>query len=261
MLNMPVETNELRRAGTSGADAAVHASAPLAASAVSAPVELSDWSPSRSPIVRPSPAITIALIGGQCLLRDATASLLTAQDGLNVLGTFESATQFLATDWDNPPAVLMLDCDRGDPEDCRCAVEMLSSSHAESRIVMLCREICEEVVRCAIDHRVSGVLLKSYSTEDIRAAIAYTVTGRTVMPAGWQRVVAPRPGAQLGLSPRHRQILALIAQGRRNEEIAMDLELSPNTIKFHIRALYSRMGVRNRVEAANQHAQMSSGGA
>ena len=65
----------------------------------------------------------------------------------------------------------------------------------------------------------------------------------------------------MGLSPRHRQILALIAQGRCTEEIALDLELSPNTIKFHIRALYSRLGVCNRVEAANQHAQMTSGGA
>ena len=81
------------------------------------------------------------------------------------------------------------------------------------------------------------------------------------MPAGWQRVMWPQQGGQGGLSPRHRQILALIAQGRRNEEIARDLNLSPNTIKFHVRALYARMGVRNRVEAANQHAQMTSGGA
>lgn len=126
---------------------------------------------------------------------------------------------------------------------------------------MLCGEVCEEVVRCAIDHRVGGVLLKSYSTEDVRAAVRYTTTGRTVMPAGWQRVVAPHQGGRGGLSPRHRQILALIAQGRRNEEIARDLNLSPNTIKFHVRALYARMGVRNRVEAANQHTQMTSGGA
>jgi DNA-binding NarL/FixJ family response regulator len=168
--------------------------------------------------------------------------------------------QFLAAGWERPPAVLLLDCDRGAPGDCQKDVELLGSSSVESRVVMLCRDICEEVVGCAIEHRVSGVLLKSYSTEDIRAAIAYTATGRTIMPAGWQRVVAPHEGGRVGLSPRHRQILALIAQGRCNEEIAMDLELSPNTIKFHIRALYSRLGVRNRVEAANLHAQMTSGG-
>jgi DNA-binding NarL/FixJ family response regulator len=257
---MPSETNESRRDADKGLGALVYAP-PVAAGVARGPAEWRDWSPSRSPLVRPSPAITLALIGGQRLLREATANLLTAQDGLNVLGTFESAAQFLAADGASPPAVLLLDCDGGDPGDCQRAVGALSSPHVKSRIVMLCGEICEEVVRCAIAHRVSGVLLKSYSTEDIRAAIRYTATGRTVMPAGWQRVVTPHPGARGWLSPRHRQILALIAQGRRNDEIARDLNLSPNTIKFHIRALYARMGVRNRVEAANQHAQMTSGGA
>ncbi len=257
---MPSETNESRRDIDKGMGALVYAP-PVPASVASRAAEWSDWSPSRSPLVRPSPTITLALIGGQRLLREATASLLTAQDGLNVLGTFESAAQFLAADGKSPPAVLLLDCDGGGPGDCQSAVGALSAAHVKSRIVMICTEVCEEVVRCAIDHRVSGVLLKSYSTDDIRAAIGYTATGRTVMPAGWQRVVTPHSGARGGLSPRHRQILALIAQGRRNGEIARDLNLSPNTVKFHIRALYARMGVRNRVEAANQHAQMTSGGA
>ncbi len=259
MLNMPSGMNELRRDGALGSDGVVCAPPPVAVLGASVPTEWRGWSPSTNPLVRPSPTVTLALIGGQRLLREATASLLTAQDGLNVLGAFESAAEFLAADWDSPPAVLLFDCDGGDPGGCRSAVGALGSSRAGSRIVMLCREICEEVVRCAIEHRVSGVLLKSYSAEDIRAAIAYTATGRTVMPAGWQRAVAP--GGGMGLSPRHRQILALIAQGRCTEEIALDLELSPNTVKFHIRALYSRLGVCNRVEAANQHAQMTSGGA
>ena len=116
----------------------------------------------------------------------------------------------------------------------------------------------EEVVRCAIENGVSGVLLKEYSIEHVRTAVAYMATGRTVMPAGWQRLAAPQ-SRQLALSPRHLEILALIAQGRCTEEIATALELSPNTIKFHVRALYSRLGVRNRVEAANRYAQMSSG--
>jgi DNA-binding NarL/FixJ family response regulator len=253
---MPLGTNELRQGGTSHSNSA-------GAAATKRPASLSPgwrgWSSSGSSLGR-SPTITLALIGGQRLLREATASLLTAQDGLNVLGTFECAAQLLTAGFEEPPAMLLLDCDGEDHRDCQRTVEALRLSCMESRIVMLCQDICEELVRCAIKHRVSGVLLKSYSTEDIRAAISYAATGRTLMPAGWQRVVSESSEGRRGLSPRHRQILALIAQGRRNEEIALDLELSPNTIKFHIRALYSRLGVRNRVEAANQHAQMTSGG-
>jgi two-component system response regulator DesR len=209
---------------------------------------------------RPRPAITIALIGGQRLLRDATASLLTAQDGLQVLGAFATAAECLAAEWKRAPAVLLLDCDGGELGECSAAMEELSARFARSRVVLLCRTACEEVVRCAIEHRASGVLLKSYTTEDILAALAYTATGRTVLPAGWQQLLPAQRVGEAGLSPRHRQILALIAAGRRNEEIALDLDLSPNTIKFHIRALYARLGVRNRVEAANLHAQITSGG-
>ncbi len=217
-----------------------------------------EW-PGRPHIDRPQPALTIVLIGGQRLLRDATASLLTAQDGLQVLGAYASAAEFLTVTWEHPPTVLLLDWDGGQPGNCGAAVQLLSQASAQSRIVLLCRTVCEEVVHCAIEHRASGVLLKSYSTEDILAALAYTATGRTVLPAGWQQLLPAQLSNGARLSPRHRQILALIAVGRRNEEIARELQLSPNTIKFHIRALYSRLGVRNRVEAANLHAQIASG--
>ncbi|HXA54493.1 MAG TPA: response regulator transcription factor [Solirubrobacteraceae bacterium] len=207
---------------------------------------------------RPRPAIAIVLIGGQRLLRDATASLLTAQDGLHVLGTFACAEEFMAASFAAPPAVLLLDGDGGHGE-CAAALKRLHAAPGGPRVVLLCRSTSEEIVRCAIEHRAGGVLLKSYSTADILAALAYTATGRTVLPAGWQRSLPSHSGAA-ALSRRHRQILALIATGRRNEEIALDLDLSPNTIKFHIRALYSRLGVRNRVEAANQYAQIAGGG-
>ncbi len=197
---MPSETNESRRDVEEGLGALVYAP-PVAALATSGPAEWSDWSPSSSPLVRPIRTITLALIGGQRLLREATANLLTAQDGLNVLGTFESAAQFLAADGASPPAVLLLDCDGGGLGDCQSAVGALNSSRMKSRIVLLCGEICEEVVRCAIAHRVSGVLLKSYSTEDIRAAIRYTATGRTVMPAGLAAGGRPAPGSARRAEP------------------------------------------------------------
>jgi two-component system, NarL family, response regulator DesR len=221
---------------------------------------LSSKSGGRPHLDRPTPAITIALIGGQQLLREATASLLNVQDGLHVLGAFGSAAELLAAQWEIPPAVLLLDCDGGELGECGAAVEELSATFVGARVVLLCRTACEEIVRCAIERRASGVLLKSYSTEDILAALAYTATGRTVLPAGWQQQLpAAQDGDGAKLSPRHRQILAQIAAGRRNKEIALDLQLSQNTIKFHIRALYSRLGVRNRVEAANLHAQITSG--
>jgi DNA-binding NarL/FixJ family response regulator len=211
-----------------------------------------------SPIPDASTVIKLALIGGGRLMRGATANLLAAQEGFEVQGAFESPAHFLASDLGGQSDVLLLDCD-GDPASCRTAVSVLTRAHGEAKLVMLCQEVSQETIRCAMEYRVGGVLLKSYSTEDIAQAIRYMASGRTIMPAGWQRAAAPIRCDPLALSPRLRQILILIAQGLGNDEIAAHLALSPNTIKFHVRALYARLGVHNRVEASTLYAQMIRG--
>jgi DNA-binding NarL/FixJ family response regulator len=257
---MPSATDELHIAGTPAANGVAYTPLPRAADLARVPDWLNGGAVAPALPLRPGPTIALALIGGQRMLREATAGLLAAQDGLDVLGTFDSASHFLAARWgESPPAVLLFDCDDVDPEGRLQAVQRLCATRERFRLVLLCRETCAEVMHCAIEHRLSGVLLKSCSAEDLGAALAYTASGRTVLPAGWQQAASsPCPHEGPGLSPRHRQILALIARGRRNGEIANELALSPNTVKFHVRALYARIGVRNRVEAANQYAQMTS---
>jgi DNA-binding NarL/FixJ family response regulator len=249
------EINKPRRVGS--------AVVPVARSLSRAPAEMpGEWGSrlfSESSFGRHSPTITVGLIGGQRLLRNAIARHLADQDGMDVLGAFESVADFLVIDVEKQPDVLLLDCDGGAPGGCQSAVRTLSA-HAKSAIVMFCGEMREEIIRCAIEYRVGGIILKSFSTDDVMSAMQYMATGRTVMPAGWQRVGARPLEQKVSLSPRHRQILALIAQGMRNEEIANELELSPNTIKFHIQALYLRLEVRNRVQAANQYAQITGDG-
>jgi DNA-binding NarL/FixJ family response regulator len=196
-------------------------------------------------------------------VRGATAKLLHAQDGLEVVGSFDSVRQFLADDLREPPAVLLLDCD-GDggvaEASCRTAVSIVSRAHPTIKLALLCHELSTEIARCATEYRVGGVLLKNYTAEDVRRAIGYMASGRTIMPAGWQRAAASIQRDPQLLSPRLRQIHALLAQGLSNEQIAAELTLSPNTVKFHVRALYARLGVHNRVEASLLYAQLTRGG-
>ncbi len=196
-------------------------------------------------------------------MRGATAKLLAAQDGLEVVGCFDSIGQFLAEDLPEPPAVLLLDCDGegGIAEaSCRTAASVISRAYPDVRLALLCRELSTEIARCAMEYRVGGVLLKSYTAEDVRHAIGYMASGRTIMPAGWQRAAASIQRDPQLLSPRLRQIHTLLARGLSNEEIAAELALSPNTVKFHVRALYARLGVHNRVEASLLYAQLTRGG-
>jgi DNA-binding NarL/FixJ family response regulator len=251
-------TDALRRSRVTGLGYAQLTGAPLPLRPPGAPGASRGWPASHSPFAERGRSVTLALIGGQRMLREATASLIGAQDGLRVLGAFESAAQYLLDTAGSQPAVLLLDCDCGFESGQEIAA--LRSASVDSKVLMLCRQVSEELIHCAIEHRAGGVILKSCCMQELRAAIAYVASGRTVMPSGWQRLVAADPSEHLEASPRQREILSLIAEGRCNQEIAARLELSPNTVKFHIRSLYARLGVRNRVEAANVHAQMTSGG-
>ncbi len=199
--------------------------------------------------------IVLALVGGERLLREATASVLAAQPGLQVCGSFESALAFLGSGGAALPAAVLLDCDGTSAAARDSSIVALRAADVQAVLLLLCREIDEEIVRCAIEHRVGGIVLKRYSVAEVAAAITYALTGRTVLPSGWQSALAD--GRPARLSPRHRQVLALIAQGRGNGQIAAELGVSLNTVKFHVRALYARLGVRNRVEAANEFALMS----
>jgi DNA-binding NarL/FixJ family response regulator len=133
------------------------------------------------------------------------------------------------------------------------AVAEIRRTYPEVKILLLCGAVSPEVIRCAIDERVEGVVLKSDTAEEVILALRHVLEGRAVMPVGWQAAsVEPRPDAQLAaLSLREREVLDLAARGLRNDEIATRLTISANTVKFHLRAIYSRLGVHNRVQAAH----------
>jgi DNA-binding NarL/FixJ family response regulator len=71
----------------------------------------------------------------------------------------------------------------------------------------------------------------------------------TSSPAPGRAARRPVPGLRLPLSPREVQVLVGIANGRSNKQIARELQLSVDTVKTHLRRLYSRMGARDRAHA------------
>jgi DNA-binding NarL/FixJ family response regulator len=238
-------------------------SATAAAPPLSAPPRMRPMQRALGPTVAPglesllsNGAISIGLIGGQRLMREATANLIAAQEGLELHGTFPSTAAFLTAERRQPPGLLLVDCDGG-AEPWLAALTTLATARVPSLIAMLCHEVSQDIANYAIGNGVSGVILKSDSARDIRDSITYMSSGRTVLPEGWQQAAAAVPREHLRLSPRHREILGMIARGASNEEIADALALSPNTVKFHVRALYARLEVRNRVEAAGRYAQMA----
>jgi DNA-binding CsgD family transcriptional regulator len=90
--------------------------------------------------------------------------------------------------------------------------------------------------------------------------ILFVAVGFLALGAWAARQLTPRPASagfevneaairSLGLTPRECQILAQLASGQSNKELALSLGISPNTVKTHIARLYEKLEVRNRIEA------------
>jgi len=100
-------------------------------------------------------------------------------------------------------------------------------------------------VRRALEEGATGVVAREAPAGTLGAAIAAVRAGLAVVPRDHGRQLV-RPA----LSHRERQVLALMAEGRTNGEIARALILAESTVKCHVSTAYSKLGVGSRREAA-----------
>ncbi len=201
----------------------------------------------------------------RALATEALAWIIT-KNGYHVVGVYSTALELDAVlragQQELQAAIIDADEQTAGLE----AVAEIRCGHPELKILLLCEVATPAVVRCAIEDHIEGVVLKSETVEDMVLALQHVLAGRAVMPAGWQAASAesePGPIRAAALSVREREVLDLVTVGMSNEEVAKHLVISSNTVKFHLRMIYSRLGVHNRVEATRvgSHVQVNRGSA
>ncbi len=136
--------------------------------------------------------------------------------------------------------------------------EVLATTQA--RFVLYSWNLAEEVVAEARSKGVAACLSKAMSAEELVDAIERVAGGETLVsenPPGDAPLTQPDwPGRGAGLSARESEVIALIAQGLTNQEIADRAYLSINTVKTFIRSAYRKIGVERRTQAllwASEH--------
>jgi DNA-binding NarL/FixJ family response regulator len=112
----------------------------------------------------------------------------------------------------------------------------------------------ESKVRAALEAGASGYLLKDAEAEDVAAAVRAAVRGDVHLgPAVARELTASLRAPQVGavtLTPREREVLALIADGRSNREIAKALVVSERTARTHVSNILAKLGLASRTQAA-----------
>jgi DNA-binding NarL/FixJ family response regulator len=115
------------------------------------------------------------------------------------------------------------------------------------RVVLYTWDASSEFLQTARAAGVAGVVLKSQAGDGLADAILRVCAGEWI---GFDNPSRGRSAATSTLTDRELEVLALIALGYSNREIAHELFLSVDTIKTHVRKLFDKLGVRNRAQAA-----------
>jgi DNA-binding NarL/FixJ family response regulator len=196
----------------------------------------------------------------QRVVRDGLATLLGLLPGIDVVGAAADGDEAIElVDRLSPDIVLMdLRMPRCDGVE---ATRRIRESHPQTEVVVLTTYTDDRSVIDALRAGARGFLTKDASAEEIGQAIEAVVHGEAAIdPAVQHHVVnavatttpTPSPGATAlpdGLTRREVEVLALIAEGLANAEIAGRLFIGEATVKSHINHIFNKTGVRDRAQA------------
>jgi DNA-binding NarL/FixJ family response regulator len=183
------------------------------------------------------------------LVLEALERLLEAS-GQNVVARCDSAERLELCVRRNAPDVVLMDTLLAADGDIAGLVAAARRGLDGGRLVLLAPEVTPCLARDALALEIDGVLLKTASSDCVVAGLERIAAGDAVFPAGWLAAAHRATDPCRGLSDRQLEVLELIGQGLPNATIAKRLFISKNTVKFHVAAIYQRLGVSNRVEAA-----------
>ena len=195
------------------------------------------------------PSIRIAVADARQLVAEALGALVETMDGLELVEVFDG-TQSLPAIVARPPDVLLVGIG-ADPTEAFCLVRSLRGIAPNLAIVVVADVLTPELVTFVLEHRLNALLLTDTPSAELAACLDRVTSGHAVMPANWHTVLAThRDDPVDSLSERQLEVLTLVAEGCSYEEIGTRLFISANTVKFHLRSIYMRLGVRNRMAAA-----------
>jgi DNA-binding NarL/FixJ family response regulator len=202
--------------------------------------------------------IRVLLADDHAIVLEGLRALVEGEPDMTVVGATTDGSRVPALVDESRPDVLVLDLELAGMRGTR-VLEVLRARPVSPKVLVLTAYNDGESMRAALDAGADGLALKTESPQQTLAAIRQVAAGRLVFPeaAGrWLRSRAAVEGASPdALTPREQDVWELVAAGLSNQAIATRLRLSENTVKFHLQHLFTKLGVRNRTEAALKYAR------
>jgi DNA-binding NarL/FixJ family response regulator len=200
--------------------------------------------------------VRVLIADDQALVRAGLCGILAATPGFTVAGEAATGEDALELAMRTRPDVALMDI-RMPGMDGIEATRRLTSS-AATRVLILTTFDLDDYVYAALRAGASGFLLKDALPRELLEAIRVIAAGDALLaPSVTRRLIQafadrtappqPRPDALNAITDRETEVLVLVAHGRSNGEIARHLDISPATVKGHIRHLLTKLDARDRV--------------
>ncbi len=200
----------------------------------------------------------IMLVDDHDVVREGLRALLSRREGFDIVAQAATVAEAVAEATRAQPDVIVMDVRLPDGSGIEACRE-IRDGRPDTRVIMLTSYADEDAVFASILAGAAGYVLKQTRGSALADAIAAVARGESLLDSSvTQKVLErvrrerePRPDDPLSkLSDQERKIIALIAEGKTNKEIAEEIFLSDKTVKNYVSSILNKLNLRRRSEAA-----------
>jgi two-component system nitrate/nitrite response regulator NarL len=198
--------------------------------------------------------IRVVVVDDHTLFRRGIIALLAGEPDFAVVGEAADGAEGIKTVARHQPDVVLLDLNMPGISGIEAMKAILAESPGTQVVMLTVSEDAEDLI-VALRTGAVGYLLKNIDSEFLVNAIRRAAGGDSVMSPEMtgklvREIREPVSSAQATLSPREREILAFLARGASNKEIARELAVAENTVKIHVQHILRKLELTSRVQAA-----------
>ncbi|GJL63963.1 MAG: DNA-binding response regulator [Nitrospirales bacterium] len=207
---------------------------------------------------RQSNSIRLLLVDDHEVLRLGLRTLFGEAEGIQVVGEAGDKASAISEATRLKPEVILMDVRLPDGSGIEACHE-IRSIFPNTRVLFLTSFADEDAVMATIMAGADGFLLKEIGGEELIRAVKTVAEGQSILdPAVTQRVLAKMKslsdtaleGKSEDLSPQEKKVLAFVAEGKTNKEIAMAMDLSDKTVGHYLENIFQKLNVTRRSQAA-----------
>ncbi|MET7401221.1 response regulator transcription factor [Dactylosporangium sp. NPDC005572] len=196
--------------------------------------------------------IRVLVVDDHPVVRQGLRTFLDLQDDITVVGEADDSASCLAAVAATDPDVVLLDLRMPGGDGVEALRGLRAADAARPRVLVITSFTDPSAVLPAVRAGAAGYVYKDVDPPALAAAIRAVHAGHVLLHPDVARLLAdsgPPPEAA-HLTPREREVLAEVARGRSNREIARALGLAEKTVKTHVSAILTKLGVQDRTQAA-----------